>query len=173
MKVSLRDFRGVQDIERQVEVKEDWPQLNWQGLPIEFPEGVTINAAFSSNDGLLQVTGTVSAVLRQSCSRCAEEFDRRVELPLQVQIPLRGDDPEEQWLASYLNADTDQLDLSELATQTILEQMPMQPLCDPRCQGLCPACGQNLNRGQCDCNQLSLDPRLAVLRSLLPDEPQR
>lgn len=174
MKVSLRDFRGPSRGERQVAVKENWPPASWQGQAIEFPQGVAINASISTHDGLLQVAGTVCAVLRQSCSRCVEEFDRAVQWPFQVMIPLRADDdPEEQWQASYLDAELDQLDLSELALQTIVEQIPMQPLCDPKCQGLCPTCGQNRNLAQCNCDQSSLDPRLAVLRSLLPDEPKR
>jgi uncharacterized protein len=43
---------------------------------------------------------------------------------------------------------------------------PMKPLCDAACQGLCPACGTNLNRGTCECRRDWVDPRFAVLKTL-------
>jgi uncharacterized protein len=45
--------------------------------------------------------------------------------------------------------------------------LPMKPLCRPDCQGLCPVCGKNRNREQCDCKAEWVDPRLAELRKLL------
>jgi uncharacterized protein len=44
--------------------------------------------------------------------------------------------------------------------------LPMKPLCGDGCQGLCPVCGTNLNRGTCDCKPVWEDPRLAALREL-------
>jgi len=43
-------------------------------------------------------------------------------------------------------------------------------LCRPDCAGLCPECGQNLNEGVCDCARDTIDPRLAVLRSMLGED---
>jgi uncharacterized protein len=55
------------------------------------------------------------------------------------------------------------LDLTEAIRQYALLAIPMKPLCREDCAGLCPSCGQNLNRGRCDCNIESLDPRWSVL----------
>ena len=44
--------------------------------------------------------------------------------------------------------------------------LPMKPLCREDCQGLCPACGTNLNRGLCTCKRDWDDPRMAALRNL-------
>jgi uncharacterized protein len=51
--------------------------------------------------------------------------------------------------------------------EQILLSIPISPLCRPDCRGLCSQCGQDLNNGTCDCQQLTGDPRLAALRDLL------
>ena len=33
----------------------------------------------------------------------------------------------------------------------LLLELPLLPLCQDDCQGLCPTCGQNLNEGPCGC----------------------
>jgi uncharacterized protein len=43
------------------------------------------------------------------------------------------------------------LDLSEAIRQYALLAVPMKPLCSPECAGLCANCGQDLNRGACNC----------------------
>ena len=42
----------------------------------------------------------------------------------------------------------------------------MKPLCSEDCQGLCPECGTNLNRGTCQCQRNWEDPRFAALKDL-------
>jgi len=43
----------------------------------------------------------------------------------------------------------------------------MKPLCHADCKGLCPQCGANLNLESCTCENVQVDPRLAVLKNLL------
>ena len=60
-------------------------------------------------------------------------------------------------------------DITELVRDTFLAGMPIQNLCRDDCKGLCPVCGKNLNDGDCDCDKLKVDPRLAVLKNLKLD----
>ncbi len=53
----------------------------------------------------------------------------------------------------------DQLDLEPLARDAVLLELPQAPLCHEECQGLCPGCGAELNRGACDCEVETGDPR--------------
>jgi uncharacterized protein len=59
----------------------------------------------------------------------------------------------------------DEIDLGHLMHEQFVLSLPMKPLCDGACKGLCPVCGTNLNRGTCDCKPVE-DPRLAALREL-------
>ena len=46
--------------------------------------------------------------------------------------------------------ENDQIDLGQLMREQLYLAVPMKPLCDDACRGLCPVCGTNLNRGACD-----------------------
>jgi uncharacterized protein len=60
------------------------------------------------------------------------------------------------------------LDLSPLMREILYLSFPLQALCWPDCAGLCPHCGQNRNEGHCEHPETEIDPRLAVLKTLLP-----
>ena len=61
------------------------------------------------------------------------------------------------------------LDLSPVLREYLLLDVPLQPLCRPDCQGLCPECGNNRNETACNHPAAEVDPRLSALRALLPD----
>jgi len=58
------------------------------------------------------------------------------------------------------------LDLTEAVRQAAIVAIPMKPLCQAGCAGLCPTCGHNLNLGACGCPPVEEDARWAVLRKL-------
>ena len=62
----------------------------------------------------------------------------------------------------------DTIDVTELLRDTLLAGQPMKNLCKADCKGLCPACGANLNDGDCSCGGLVVDPRLAALKDFKP-----
>ena len=61
----------------------------------------------------------------------------------------------------------DRLDLSGLLRESVLLNLPIQPLCRAECRGLCPRCGVNLNDTSCQCRSQAVDPRLLPLQHLL------
>ena len=58
------------------------------------------------------------------------------------------------------------IDLTEAIRQYAMLAIPMKPLCQENCTGLCPTCGHNLNLGPCDCPQQAIDPRWTGLHKL-------
>jgi uncharacterized protein len=85
------------------------------------------------------------------CARCLEEATAEVEgaldeefLPgtdirtgVPVDVPATTDDQ------SYIN-EHHEIDLNEILRQNILTNLPLQPLCDAACPGLCSTCGERL-----------------------------
>lgn len=115
--------------------------------------------------------GDLSAAIRATCARCAEDFvglTRRAfrfvmvaeAMGETVQAATRAEDLE---LSLYKG---DEIDLAPLIREQMLLALSTRPLCRDECRGLCPLCGVNLNNRQCDCQSETLDPRLAILRSL-------
>ena len=119
---------------------------------------------------LLRGTMTVDVTLR--CSRCVEHFSSQLsaefELTLVAELP-EEQEPEHQLTddESYFVALEDGfLDLSAVAAEQVDLALPLKPVCQPDCKGLCPTCGTNRNLLECDCREEAVDPRLDALRAI-------
>ena len=63
--------------------------------------------------------------------------------------------------------ESDIVDLTEPIRESLLLAEPLQALCRIDCQGLCPVCGADRNKGDCGCDTTTVDPRLAALKQFL------
>jgi uncharacterized protein len=59
------------------------------------------------------------------------------------------------------------LELGPLMREYALLEVPINPLHDPECKGLCIECGQDLNAKDCDHSQDVDDSPFSVLKKLL------
>jgi DUF177 domain-containing protein len=119
-----------------------------------------------------RLVGSLSGVLELTCSRCLEPFP----LPISASVDLRylpqsentGEERqvEEDDLSAAFYRD-DVIDLGQLIEEQFYLTLPMKPLCEAGCKGLCPNCGTNLNVASCDCQVRWEDPRLAGLKALI------
>jgi uncharacterized protein len=126
-----------------------------------------------TTEGVL-VTGSLQTTVELQCCRCLEPFLAPIELEVEEEfhpsvdirtgaaLPVTDADEEATTIDEH-----HVLDLTEIVRQAIFLALPMHPLCQRDCAGLCPQCGQNLNMGQCECSTEAVDPRLEVLRQLL------
>jgi uncharacterized protein len=124
-------------------------------------------------DGAYGVTGRVTTRLQVECSRCLEPFEVPVDASFDLRyVPFQQNAGEgerevgEDDLATAYHRGG-MLDVIELLREQFVLALPMKPLCRDQCRGLCPQCGTNLNKMQCDCAPAWEDPRLAPLKSLL------
>jgi uncharacterized protein len=109
----------------------------------------------SGDDVFLEIRG--EAIWECTCSRCLEPFDQDLAIASQF---LGSKDAELVARGSH-NLGTQDLDvvflpeseLDELALvrEQFMLHVPMHPLCKEECQGLCPRCGKNWNKGHCTC----------------------
>lgn len=118
--------------------------------------------------GGLLVRGTVKSQLGLECVRCLDPFVLPVTLELEetFRLPEAGPRPD----LVYAVSDNDWLDLAPLLREQAWVVLPMKPLCHADCKGLCPQCGANLNVESCTCENVQVDPRLAVLKNLLQSQ---
>ena len=123
-------------------------------------EGMIRNTA-----GVLMMTGAVRTCLHGICDRCAGEFTRDVEIPINVVLvtELADEDNEDEWVFPL---EGDSADLEDIIRTVFVLNLDSKLLCKPDCKGLCHRCGKNLNDGPCSC-QKELDPRFAALKQLL------
>lgn len=64
----------------------------------------------------------------------------------------------------------DEIDLGAMMREQFYLALPMKPLCQPDCKGLCPVCGKNRNRETCSCESTWVDPRFEVLKNFRKKE---
>lgn len=115
--------------------------------------------------GLL-ARGRLQAETPLQCVRCLAEYHQLLTCEvdeLLVFPPLPEAD------ALLVIPETGILDLEPLLRETLLLELPLQPLCRPDCTGLCPVCGEDRKRSSCHHPEEQVDPRMAVLKSLLSE----
>ncbi len=140
---------------------------------LEFSKGAVqgkVSLAKHSHDIL--VRGHLQGHLGLVCGRCLEPFDAPLAADfdlLLVPAPAGEGPAEEELSAAELDLDFysgETVDLEAVIREQIILQLPLKPLCQENCKGLCPVCGANLNRETCSCQAARSDSPFATLAKL-------
>jgi uncharacterized protein len=95
--------------------------------------------------------GTAFATVKSVCSRCVTDFEQRLEGDVDVYfvLPAHADEvPEEQ---DWALVEGGRVDLGPFVETALSVAMPLAPLCDEQCAGICASCGADLNAEECEC----------------------
>ena len=128
-------------------------------------EPVELTGTVRNTAGVLVMTGMITTTIHGVCDRCATEFDRKEEVPVNVVLvtELSNEDNEDEWVFPL---EGDSADLDDIIRTVFVLNLDSKLLCKEDCKGLCYRCGKNLNQEACSC-QKELDPRFAALKQLL------
>lgn len=128
-------------------------------------EPVEASGTVRNTAGVLVMSGSIKTCLHGVCDRCAAEFSREVEYPIQAVLveELANEENEDEWVFPL---EGESADLQDIVRTVFVLNMESKLLCKPDCKGLCCQCGKNLNDGPCSCRK-EPDPRFAALRQLL------
>ena len=116
--------------------------------------------------GKALVEGTASVTLLMACDRCLEDVSVAMELKFQREISSA--DAQDSAIDDE-NQDVvegGQLNVETLINNEILINLPDKVLCEEDCKGICKQCGQNLNKGDCGCDDFVPDPRMAAIKDI-------
>jgi uncharacterized protein len=64
----------------------------------------------------------------------------------------------------------EEIDLGEAIAEQVIMALPMHPLCQEECRGLCPQCGTNLNETDCGCERPAFNVKFAALKNIKMDK---
>ncbi len=122
------------------------------------------------------VRGELTARVALPCGLCLRTVTLPIRAPVQVTFvarepeePATEDDPFGDDLERF---DGQTIDVAPTLREQLILNLPMAPRCSEECRGLCPVCGQDLNRVDCGhargavTEEASVDPRLQALRNL-------
>jgi uncharacterized protein len=161
-------------LERAVDLGPEW-FARWR----QEDPGLEFTAARISGTVLLTkhnrdvlVRGHLTGHLELACSRCLETFAAPATAEFDLLLapgPAPAGAEEEELSRTDLDLDYYQgevVDLESLLKEQIILMMPLKPLCQEDCKGLCPHCGANLNRETCQCRAEAVNSPLAHLAKL-------
>ncbi|GAV40837.1 YceD family protein [Streptomyces acidiscabies] len=167
---------ALQRLTREIDAPKD---LGIQGV-VGVPEGALVELELrleSVMDGVL-VTGTARAQAEGECVRCLEPVGLEVDADFQEMFSYPDADdrgrpkaePVDDAGESAENEDTlfieDGLfDLESVLRDAVVLALPMQPVCQDDCQGLCSECGARLSDDP-DHRHDAVDIRWAALQGL-------
>lgn len=153
------------------------------GLDIELSETITTPAFLAPVHAQLRiekvgtevvvVKGNLGADIELQCSRCLKDYKSMLSIPVDVVYhpvdELRGEDKHElkggEMDMGFYSAG--ELDMIDLMREQIMLNIPMKPLCNEMCKGICLKCGTDLNTSECSCTAHEIGPGLEALKKLL------
>ena len=168
MVINLSDVLSEQHKPIDVTVSFELEEIRMKSgvFPIVEKDPVHVRVSHRKNKELeIQAETRVSALI--PCDRCLSEVKEEISLCFTKQVDLGTSDaelPEGFDESNFI--DGYYLDVDKMLYNEILIGWPTKVLCREDCKGICNVCGQNLNKGTCDCEDTSLDPRMSVVRDL-------
>ena len=140
-------------------------------LPVaEVSEPVLMQGVIESVVEGLLVRGALSAALRLECARCLEPLEGKVRADFAELFSDPDDVEDADAIDPGYEIAEGTIDVVTLLRDTLVPSVPLQPLCQVACAGLCPTCGANWNQAECGCADEVSDPRWQALQQLdLPD----
>ena len=110
-----------------------------------------------------RVSGKIKVVKTFVCGRCLTDCRENQSYDFSEDYSREAAETED--LVNVFEGDM--LDIQDMVRDTLLAAQPLSNICKPDCKGLCSVCGHNLNEGDCGCDRLVIDPRMAALQQLL------
>jgi len=149
-------------------------ELTEAGATLELPEdgltvegNVRLDLELDRTGTILMARGEVTAEMELTCSRCLDPFRNAMSPRFEVVIRMGNNtlqlEDEEDTPVEFVD---NGVSFAAPVRESIILTVPMKPLCDDGCQGLCQRCGTNLNRASCECPTEPVDPRWSDLKIL-------
>lgn len=132
---------------------------------VDFTEPITVTGNVKNMAGYMVLSADVKVTYHTMCARCAEPVSSTLEISFEKDIASSGDVSADN--DDYIIIEDKKVDLLPIVEEEIMLEMPSRTLCKEDCLGLCQKCGKNLNEGDCSCEKKEVDPRLAILKTLL------
>ena len=173
----------VLDMRPMLRGETDRIALDFTLRPIPM-DGVTVNedarvkGEVTDQAGYMRLSLTATVAYDAECARCLEPVHDVFSVSLERTVATKENLSEKQLeenVDEYAVIEDGRLDLDELVAEELMLSFPMRILCSPDCPGLCPKCGRPQRLGDCGCPTREIDPRLAVLQSLLnkSEDPEK
>lgn len=137
-------------------------------LSFESPLRVALHASRSASEIVLR--GTAGVDVAFDCARCLKRYRTRLEAGLSILCLFDkvAEDDVDGCREGVIEIPSNSrfIDISGEVRSELMVHLPVKPLCDEACRGLCPMCGANLNEMTCSCEPDEHDSRWDALKNV-------
>lgn len=140
---------------------------------VEFVSDAHVVGEITDSAGYMRLSLKAQVKYRTECARCLADVDGVFELDFERTVADEGTLTEEKLeenVDEYVIIENGKLDIDEQIREAFTLEFPSKILCSEDCAGLCPRCGKRLADGDCGCAKKDIDPRLAILKTLLENK---
>ena len=168
MQIHLSDISSSEGMRIQKTAEFGMDTITFQSgsFPVLAKEPIELTIT-NTGDRVLELEGSGLVIVGIPCDRCLEDVEVKVTLDFKHKIDTESDAYDQSEDLDENNyIDGYSLDVEQLVYNELLVGWPTKILCSEDCKGICNVCGQNLNKGTCNCEDTGLDPRMSVIRDV-------
>jgi uncharacterized protein len=161
-----RQAGSVKHVELTVPAPEEW-RVGLIGVAAG--SAIAVGADLEAvGEGVL-ASGQAAFTLTGQCARCLAPIEAAGEALFQelFYYPGRGEGDDD-----LARVEGETVDLEPVVRDAIVLDLPLAPLCEDDCAGLCPDCGANLNEDATHSHGPQADARWAGLADWVPSDPE-
>ncbi|MGA1158441.1 MAG: YceD family protein [Candidatus Nanopelagicaceae bacterium] len=126
-------------------------------IPIKSPILITLRAE-SVSDGIL-LSGTISGTAVGECGRCLDPIEKEIKQNFQELFFYENRASEEVDDDQEFIMEGDIADLEIPIRDAVILALPINPICNENCRGLCSGCGEKWENLPSDHEHQLIDPR--------------
>jgi uncharacterized protein len=160
MIIDISDLTSKKVTEKEINTSFNCTDFSYDEEYIKFVKPVILKGKFRAVEELIVFQGDIQACMELTCSRCLEKFQYSLNVDFHEEF-TKDEFNEDEEIFFFENSEIDFLKIIE---NNIILNLPIKKLCKTDCKGLCPSCGEDLNKSSCSCIKDDIDPRFIKLK---------
>jgi uncharacterized protein len=144
-------------------------EFDFQGAEFRQVGPLDVEAVAELAGSEIRIRGNLRTRLERACDRClcgveipvTRDFDLQYRPMSSIAREEEVEIPADELDVGFFSGDG--VALADVVAEQVILSVPMKVVCRPDCRGLCPVCGLDLNRGDCQCPPVRPDSPFASL----------
>ena len=162
MKINMASVINCDGARLGIEKEFSVGSFEFAGNEYSFEKPVKVTGEIKNIGSALRIILNVEGEYTSFCDRCGTGVSKSISGEVEEDITTGNIDMDEEMFT--ITGHT--LDISGAVESLVYSSIPMRNLCSDDCKGLCPKCGTDLNKSECNCDTTRYDPRFAIFRKL-------
>lgn len=162
MKINMASVINCDGAKLDIEKEFSVGSFEFAGNTYSFENPVKVIGQIKNIGSALKISLKVEGDYTSFCDRCGCDIKASIVGETEDDITTGNEDIDNEMFKITGHV----LDITGAVESIVYSSLPMRNLCSDECKGLCPKCGTDLNKSECNCDTTRYDPRFAIFRKL-------